>query len=462
MGKRRKYKRDKLQWSERKIKQMLIITALLIVPPFILWGISTVIQSNKHYFLGKIGNWTITRPIYRRFLQHTYLNLRLSSSSAEIPPQMVRELTWQKMFYIYLCKKNHISISDEELAKKIQEIPIFQDQNGNFSIDKYRRFLSAVGIQEKDFEESVREDLMIQKLRSKITKGITVSEQEILQRWRDEKEEYHLSFLHIPYKEFFSQINIPEEEIKKYYEKHKEELIIPKKVKIKYIVIPPDKKIPSHQSDLEKLSEELKIPIKESKFITASDILPEIGISQQFYTYAFSLSEGQSSPIFPLEDGKRCIIKVIKIIPKHIGKLTEVKERITEKLKYQKAKSIAKEKAKQLINSSTPIQWEDKIKISPSMRYAPKLGPLAKIVEKLRQINSDSTKDKKKTCIIEQPTAILLIKINQFTPAPSSIPEKEKKRIREQILLEKQAQAFQKYIEEMMEKTVILRKDEEK
>ena len=456
MGK--KYRRkDRIQWSQKKIKQMLIITAILIVPPFILWGVSTAIRSNREFVIGKVGRWTITRPMWNREFSHTQIDYMLRQGNKDIPADLLTAFTWNRIITLYIAEKNKINVSDKELASWIQSLPIFQDKNANFSIERYQRVIRSLGIPEKAFEETVRENLMIEKLKNFVTKNVSVTNEEVTKLWKDKKEKFKIRFYPIWIDKIMAQVHITEKEIKTYYEKHKEELIVPEMVSVEYLIIPKNKySTLLRYKSFKQISEKLQIkPVKKDK-LTHDQILPDIGISDKFYSYAFSLTPGKNSPIFQLPNGDYCILKVLSKSPKHIGTLEEVKEIIKSKLKRQKAMTQAMNIAKELLKHPEKIKnWEKIQEFSAYTSYIPLIGKTDKLIERLRK----AVKENQSMIILTGPKAIFVIEILKHQPAPDVIPEQEKQKLKEELLNLKKSKKFQEFMLNQINSIKIVRKN---
>lgn len=443
MKRRKTRAKSKIQLSKRKIRQMLIITAILIVPPFILWGVSSAIRSNRNYFVGKIGSWRITRPLWRRALMHTRIDYLLKTGIRELPPQVLEEFAWNRLIQLYASKKQRIKVSDAELANYIQNLPIFKDETGNFSLQAYRRFLNAIGVPEKEFEETLREDLLLDKLKQKVSAEVTVSEDEVREAWIRSQEKFKLSYYPIKYETFLPQISVDEEEIRDYYSKHKDELVIPKRVWLSFVIIPKDKPVPKPlPKDLSALAKAVGTEVKKIGPISKEEIVPEIGLDEGFYSYAFNLPEGQRSPLFTLSNGNRCLLRVDRIEEKHIARLEEVKEKIVKTLKLTKAKELAKKEAEGLLQRAEELKWQSIQEISAEVPYLPELGKTEVVVKAVKE----ALKKGDKIAILPKERALYLIKIEKFTPAPKEIPEREKERLRQELLERKQAELYRQFI----------------
>ncbi len=456
MGK--KYRRkDRIQWSQKKIKQMLIITAILIVPPFILWGVSTAIRSNREFVIGKVGRWTITRPMWNREFSHTQIDYMLRQGNKDIPADLLTAFTWNRIISLYIAQKNRVKVSDKDLAKWIRSLPIFQDKNGNFSIQRYQQVIRSLGIPEKAFEETVRENLMMEKLKDFVTQNVSVTNEELTRLWKDKKENFKIRFYPIWINKIMAQIHITEEETKAYYEKHKEELIVPEMLSVEYLIIPKNKYSTFlRYNSFKQISEKLQIkPIKKDK-LTPDQILPDIGISNKFYSYAFSLTPGENSPIFQLPNGDYCILKVVSKFPKHIGSLEEVKEIIHSKLKRKKAMTQATNIAKELLKHPGKIKnWEKIQEFSAYTSYIPLIGKTDKLIEKLRK----AVKENQLMIILNGPKAIFVIEILKHQSAPDIIPDEEKQKLKEEILNLKKSKKFQEFMLNQINNIKTIRKN---
>ncbi len=458
MAKKRRYHKNRIQWSQKKIRRMLILTAVLIVPPFILWGISTAIRSQKNLYIGKIGNWTITRPLWIRELRHTQVDMLLKSGNRDIPPKLANILTWNRLISLYAVKKARIKVSDRELADFIRSMKIFQDENQKFSINRYQNILNYLGVDEKSFEETIRENLAIQKLIDKITSDLSVSEEEVKKSWEKEKERFKISYLKLDYKDLMPPpTSVSENEITQYYQSHRDEFVIPTFVKIKYLIVPKGQKIPQ-VANLDALAKKLNLEVKERE-LKEEQILPEIGLSEEFYSYAFSLPPGKISPVIDLPSGDKCLLEVTEKTPKHIGTLAEVKKQIIERIRLEKAKDLALKRAKNLLDTPSELAKEKWISIeefSPQVPFLPELGPTSEVLKEIKK----ALKEGRKFAILPRQHATFVIKIEKYTPAPQEIPEKEKERIRKTLIEQKKMEKFNQYIRKLLEKTKIDRKDD--
>ncbi len=127
---------------------------------------------------------------------------------------ITRELLLQE------ARKEGLQVSDWAVAKAIEEIPAFQE-NGKFSVKLYKEFLRARHLTPSAFEETVREDLLIQKLLSVVNNAPSVTKPEIDIFYRKFFGSRKFSYKIFPFSQFKPEVS--EKEAREYYEKHREE-----------------------------------------------------------------------------------------------------------------------------------------------------------------------------------------------------------------------------------------------
>jgi peptidyl-prolyl cis-trans isomerase D len=83
-------------------------------------------------------------------------------ADADAVEAVLRQQTWDRLILQEEARRR-VTVTDEELARAIQSQPAFQ-QAGRFDSALYFRFVRAMGLSPRLFEEQVRDDLRIQKL----------------------------------------------------------------------------------------------------------------------------------------------------------------------------------------------------------------------------------------------------------------------------------------------------------
>ena len=127
-----------------------------------------------------------------------------------------------------------LTATDEELMNFIGQIPEFQ-ANGRFNKERYIQLLRANRLTPAQFEAQQRNQLTIQRLYGILLDGVHVTESEVRNRYRTDQEKINLSFVRFPAKNFLADVKVTEEEVKKLYDRTKEALKEPLRVKVEYL-----------------------------------------------------------------------------------------------------------------------------------------------------------------------------------------------------------------------------------
>ena len=114
-------------------------------------------------------------------------------------------------------------VSDDEVRKAIGNNPAFQE-NGGFSPEVFNTALEVVkrqGLQASDFDQVVREGIIIERLKDKVTSGVSISEEEI----NAVLAQYSLKCATIPVDSKAAEPT--EEEIRNFFETRQNEIQLP-------------------------------------------------------------------------------------------------------------------------------------------------------------------------------------------------------------------------------------------
>jgi hypothetical protein len=90
-------------------------------------------------------------------------------------------------------------VTDREVIREIQEIPLFKNNNGQFDSQSYNVVMQyTLGATPRVFEEEVRENLLIQKLIQQVIGEPAASEEEIHKRFQEREGAIQVEFAVFP------------------------------------------------------------------------------------------------------------------------------------------------------------------------------------------------------------------------------------------------------------------------
>ncbi len=226
------------QLLRSQTKTIVIVLISLIIPAFVLWGVSSAIVARKSSYAGKVwGQRVNVKEFNSAFTAvESRAMLTYGDSYYEIAKFFnFQDLAWERIALLREARNNNITITDKELVKHVQSIPFFQ-QDGIFSKERYdgilRQFFKLTPSQ---FEERERESLLINKRRNQINQSVLVSEQELFDVYRllNEKVKInYISFAYNQYKPSAKQIN--SKQLRAFFNENQQQFLVPEQRKIAY------------------------------------------------------------------------------------------------------------------------------------------------------------------------------------------------------------------------------------
>ena len=158
----------------------------------------------------------------------------------QVPQQVLQQMIQEKA-ELAEAERAGITVSDAEVRAQIIAIPGLQENGQFIGEERYRQLLRQQNppLTPADFEQSVRESLMLDKFRAGLTEWMTVSDAELEQEYKRRNEKVTLDVVAVLADNFKTQVNPTDAEISAHYDKNKEQYRIPDRRRIKYARISP-------------------------------------------------------------------------------------------------------------------------------------------------------------------------------------------------------------------------------
>ena len=228
-----------------KHKRILQFVLAIIFLPFAFFGIDSYFRaSDAGNFVATVGGQPITQQEFSIALQErqNYLQRLVGSrvdpamlDSPELRFAVLDGIVRQRLL-VGQAVRSGVLISDEQLQQVISAQPAFQE-DGKFSHARYVELLKRQNMTEISFENSLRRDLMLQRLNGAYVSTVIVpnSVSERLLHINAQQREVGLSVLE-PEK-FIAQVKLAEGAAKTYYDGHQNEFQVPEQARIEYVVL---------------------------------------------------------------------------------------------------------------------------------------------------------------------------------------------------------------------------------
>lgn len=224
-------------------KWPVVVTSIVMAITLGSVGISELISGgdSKDTYL---KNWKTS--ITSKDMQEIYSQEIYILNYGEQFQQYFNQIVFSTALQLKDAKRRGLTVTDEEVKNKIMADKNYADEKGKFDPQKYDSNLANMYRNVKTpadarviFEKKIRNDLLKEKLKETITKGISPSDQDV-------KNDFHNKFDTVEYDYLTIDVDLkatPEpskEEIKKYYDENSKdpEFQTEKMIKVKYVFFP--------------------------------------------------------------------------------------------------------------------------------------------------------------------------------------------------------------------------------
>ncbi|MFA5146671.1 MAG: SurA N-terminal domain-containing protein [Candidatus Omnitrophota bacterium] len=316
---------------------------ILVMPAFVLWGTGNLGGSGEKgpSYVGTIDGRKISfEKLYesmtamRSILVLNYAGQEKILESFLSNKPFLAKVAWDRLIMLKEAKTHKIDISDREVIDYIRSHPLFI-RNGTFDDKIYQHVLRYnIGLTPRTFEEIVRENLAIQKLNDIIAKDIKVTDEEVAQAYRREKEQFKISYILTEYKDLADAAAVEDARAKEYYDLNRNEFVIPLKEGEKehfaafddvkssiksYLAEKDARQLAIKNTDemrekvvgmmegdketFETAASKLNLKVTESKLFSRSDYLDGIGEAWTIADIASTLTGGGTPPADPAAPG---------------------------------------------------------------------------------------------------------------------------------------------------------------
>lgn len=321
----------------RLIQSRLLWLAFLIIVvfTFVIWGTQvpqTQKDAEKASAPGTLNGKPVAQEVFRRAYMNTYLQVVMAyGRQIHVTPEVDKELraaAWQRMAALDEGHKLGLTVNDNEVAESIQLLDVFKS-NGQFNKALYKSFVQEVlpglGFTERHFEEYVREEITLQKMRLVLNQGILVSPFEIQRTFHSVSDRFKIEYVALKPDLVTNEVKVTEADARSFFDKNPAAFTLPEMVKVKFVRFATTPFIPKVKVAPEDV--ELYYNDHLDEFVRTNDLAAAAS------TNAFDTNTLSQSKYLPFE---------------------EVKQNISNQLIQRGAKEMAEEEAMKFVESLAP------------------------------------------------------------------------------------------------------------
>jgi len=230
-------------------KILWIIFAVMIICSFVVWAIPWPARqelAQETRSAGKLFEKSISYEEFRHARANTYLTLvMMYRQQPKMNPELNIELeksAWRRIASMKQAEKLGITADNAEVVQAIKGQPMFLNEQRQFDPRYYQQFakgfLRSLGVTEPQFEEYIREEIILQKLRNMVSQALIIPPYEIKRTYDTVNDILNVEYVQITPDTVEDEVEVSDEDIALYFEKNNEDFTIPPKTSVRYIKIP--------------------------------------------------------------------------------------------------------------------------------------------------------------------------------------------------------------------------------
>ncbi|MFH0732792.1 MAG: SurA N-terminal domain-containing protein [Candidatus Omnitrophota bacterium] len=346
-------------------KAVIKFTMWALIATFVLWGVGSATMTTRNY-----AGIIYGRKVYPQEYQSAYSAVltRAKIRYGDKLPQVSKyidlgEQAWDRLLLLQYAKRRRLNASNRDVIERIAQMQLFQ-RGGYFDKSGYDYIVENIfGISERQFEESVREDIIISKLVEAMQNEVTVSDEEILEGYRIKNEKADISYILINADSFKNEVVIDDKELEPFYNANTEQFRSPEKINAYYVKAPfaageaessagdkakKEAERLAHEindylntgEDFSALAQKYNLELKETGPFALSEEIPEIGLSYPFSITTASLGDEKTNDVVEEKDAFY-VIKLKEKTPSSIRSFQEAQADVRLALIADKADKLA-------------------------------------------------------------------------------------------------------------------------
>lgn len=238
-----------LKWLRDRFRHLKIVlwavVAVFVLLVFVDWGTGRSGRGGPEDVAVRVGERVVTEREFLDEVRRSERQMRdlYGNQWDQLRDQVnLANQTAQRFIQRELLKEEAsrlgLVVSDRELQEEIVAMPVFQRSGGGFvGSETYQRVLRANQTTPEAFEAGLREDLLIRKLTTLMERSVWVSDAEVEDSFRRERETADLTLIMIRYEDFLGEVEVDQAALEAYYQERAEQYARPEQRVVRYLAV---------------------------------------------------------------------------------------------------------------------------------------------------------------------------------------------------------------------------------
>ena len=236
--------RRHMSWLKWSLGLVCLAFVIFYIPDFLRGSDAGAVSGDT---IARVDDQEITTGEFRRTYQ-AQLQAYRTAYGANMSEQLLKQLGIEQQILQQMvderaalaeAERLNIQVSDEEVRQRILSMPAFQENGAFIGDQRYQQLLrmQRPPMSAAEFEDNVRRQLVVDKLRGSLTDWMTVADKELEQEYRRRNDKVKLAVVSFTADTFRGQVQVSDAEVASYFESHKADFKIPEKRKIRYALV---------------------------------------------------------------------------------------------------------------------------------------------------------------------------------------------------------------------------------
>ena len=193
----------------------------------------------------KVGGVTITEAQFIKEMRNTEQRFRSMygdqfeqvRGQLDIPTMTLQSLIDRQLLLDQAAKLD-LEVGNDELLEKITSFPAFQRDDGSFVGEElYARVLRSNQMTPEEFEQSLRRDLLVEKLQQAMAAGIVISDAEVEAEYRRRNDSASAEVVFVGVERGLERAAVTDDEARAYFDAHQDRFTHPDQWKLHYLLV---------------------------------------------------------------------------------------------------------------------------------------------------------------------------------------------------------------------------------
>ena len=217
---------------------------VIFILPFAFFGIQGILlNSGKSSYVLKVNGTEITKAEVDRAI-NSQRNAMIERLGGKVDPSLftddmlrprVLQMLIQKQLLTQAVHDEGLYVSTEALKEYVRNMPQFKDETGSFSQQKLETILARANYTMPRFLKELREGMVSQQLQEGISSSAFITQPELKSLIQLDGQKRDVAYATVKMDSFKDQVKVTDDELKKYYDNHKDQYRTPEKVQIRYL-----------------------------------------------------------------------------------------------------------------------------------------------------------------------------------------------------------------------------------